>query len=344
MPFEATCTPPSHSRLTITIPPRPRPRDLEPNSTSPNERPRQRQCLCDGDHMNHVHDADNDDDHSQQNGSRGSSAELLNWINDGNPIAGGLRRAGNQPRAPGPLVAVGEGQGGGGAVPVCPRGANRARRGLRAAPATSLNSDDEQDGDEALEEEFCQQLEDNENRSPAEEDQSDPVPEKQSLPARAYHLVLSIVMVCDQIVAHSDDSSYVSEILDTLQGGSKFADPIPSVMAVDSLENLATRCILSESTAACIDFVYMLSCIQLRCKVIRSVIWNIHKSLLIYFSSCCTSTGQKQLTILKSIKTNPKRSYRTLARYVQDGAKFCLLAGGGTLFNDVFLLPFLQKT
>jgi len=41
--------------------------------------------------MDHVHDANDDDDHSQQNGSRGSSAELLNWINDGNPITGGLR-------------------------------------------------------------------------------------------------------------------------------------------------------------------------------------------------------------------------------------------------------------
>ena len=190
---------------------------------------------------------DNDGE-SQQDGSQGSSADLLNWINDGNPVAGGLRQAGNQPWGPEP-VAIGGEQGGGVAVPVCPRGANRARRSLLAAPAASLDSDDEQEGDESIEEEFCQDMEDSQDSSNTLEGGSNSVPEKQSLPAYAYHLVLSIVMVCEQIVSKSDDASYVSEIFDALQGETQLSDMIPLVMAVDSLENLATCCILSESTA-----------------------------------------------------------------------------------------------
>jgi len=51
---------------------------------------------------------------------------------------------------------------------------------------------------------------------------------------------------------------------------------------------------------------------------------------LLMFPSHCKQTGKKQITVLKSINKTVNRSYRTLARYVQDGAKFCLLAGGGT--------------
>ncbi|KIL68995.1 hypothetical protein M378DRAFT_8413 [Amanita muscaria Koide BX008] len=63
-----------------------------------------------------------------------------------------------------------------------------------------------------------------------------------------------------------------------------------------------------------LDFIYMVNCIQLRCKVI----------------SICLRTQKQPTTILRQIKTG--RSHRTLRRYVQDGAKYCLLAGAGSIF------------
>lgn len=46
-------------------------------------------------------------------------------------------------------------------------------------------------------------------------------------------------------------------------------------------------------------------------------------------SSACKTTKKKKTPILEGIKS--RRCTRTLARYVSDAAKFCLLAGGGKL-------------
>jgi hypothetical protein len=50
--------------------------------------------------------------------------------------------------------------------------------------------------------------------------------------------------------------------------------------------------------------------------------------------STCDTTKKTKTEVLKTIKSG--KTVRTLASYVSDGAKFCLLAGGGML---LYFLP-----
>jgi len=239
-------------------------------STSPSDRPHQRRRL------NQEQDSDDADleEGEDQSNNHDQLAEGLSYRMDGQQIP----ERGRRPREPGHVGPVAAAHSAGHGVAGrrrlrprprrdSPRGAGGRLRGLRPAPAAPLDSDEEQEGDEEIEDEFRPAIE---NMSPSNQSAAaDPVSEQQSLPNRAHHFMLAISMVCENVVENSEDSSYVSEVFQSLSEGTDLSSTVPSVMATDSLENLAMRCILAEDTAACLDFVYMLNCIQLRCKIIR---------------------------------------------------------------------------
>jgi hypothetical protein len=56
-------------------------------------------------------------------------------------------------------------------------------------------------------------------------------------------------------------------------------------------------------------------------------------------SSTCDTTKETKTKVLKTIKS--QKTVRTLSAYVSDGAKFCLLAGGGVFLYFLPDLPIL---
>jgi hypothetical protein len=74
----------------------------------------------------------------------------------------------------------------------------------------------------------------------------------------------------------NSSSDAISQLFQPLQGLLPGSTGLPS--EDDSLENIAMRCIRSETLATNLDFVYMLNCVQLRCKVIRHVFFFISLS------------------------------------------------------------------
>jgi hypothetical protein len=93
----------------------------------------------------------------------------------------------------------------------------------------------------------------------------DPFAEKQALPEVASHFVAAVALAGQDVVKGTalDMSCSVSQLFHTLQG------LLPKeCLEQDSLEHLVSRCIEAEQTATCLDFVYMLNCIQLRTRVI----------------------------------------------------------------------------
>ncbi|KAF8956392.1 hypothetical protein BDZ97DRAFT_1925585 [Flammula alnicola] len=148
-----------------------------------------------------------------------------------------------------------------------------------------------------------------------------PEPENQVLSSPGYHFVLDLAMACRTFIFDpANDMNPIAQIFKALKTGHNDSGDgsrhsrLVSIMSVDSLENIASRCFMAEENVAVTDFVFMVNAIQLRCKVI----------------STCKSTRKKKTAILDAIQS--ERSTRTLARYVSDAAKFCLLAGGASFF------------
>ncbi|KAF8064148.1 hypothetical protein FPV67DRAFT_1671897 [Lyophyllum atratum] len=133
-----------------------------------------------------------------------------------------------------------------------------------------------------------------------------PEPENPELPDIA-QLMTTLSTSAEDMLLIEGSGNDVQAVLNALQGKTPASDT-NSIMAVDSLQFLAERCARADQTAASADFIYMLSCIALRCKVI----------------SVSCSTGEKKTIVLKKIKST--KSWKLLERYVDDGAKYTLFA------------------
>lgn len=99
-----------------------------------------------------------------------------------------------------------------------------------------------------------------------------PEPENQVLHYPGYHFVLDLVLACRCFLSNENDP--IAKIFQFLSSTNQYSAESESgrtVMAVDSLENLAARCSQAEENIAVTHFVFMLNAIQLRCKVIRFV-------------------------------------------------------------------------
>jgi hypothetical protein len=150
----------------------------------------------------------------------------------------------------------------------CQRGGRTAIRSLkRARPQrTQFASDEDAPGEELPEEGF----------QPAQL-LSRPGLETPSIPERASHFVLALALACRNIIEDKQsDSAAVSQLFMLLKrrGGkeidqSELREGMTWTDDMVILEDLAKKCILAEETAMSLDFVYMVNCIQLRCKVIR---------------------------------------------------------------------------
>ena len=158
------------------------------------------------------------------------------------------RREGLQTGAPGPAE-----------LRICVRGGTRVVKRSRQEdqPQESHYQSDE----EVHAEEPCEQL-----FSPGRMTAS-AAPEIQRLPERASHFVLALVLACRDVVANENSpaSCSVFQLLQSLKGLAS-RQPQPSE---DSLEDLALRCIRAEELVSSLDFVYMVNCIQLRCKLVK---------------------------------------------------------------------------
>ena len=122
------------------------------------------------------------------------------------------------------------------------------------------------------EEEFCPS-----QRIPEGHANMQPEPETQVLSFPSYHFVLDLVFACwCPLSDTSNEGDPIMRIFQFLEGGIANAGNgrgrIGTIMAVDSLDNLAARCALAEENMAITDFVFMINAIQLRCKVIRFVL------------------------------------------------------------------------
>ena len=206
---------------------------------------------------------------------------------------------------------------------ICNRGGTKAIKRHRRddRPQEShFHSEDEVPGDEALEQSLL-----------PSEGLDDSYAEKQCLPEKARHFVLALSLACRDVTGNTSSGALcsISQLFQPLQGLLPDPKELPA-SDDDSLENLAMRCIRSETLVSNLDFVYMLNCIQLRCKVLRHVFVILADLLLLtgcLFCSISIQTKTAPTTILAGVKTS--RSRATLFRYMSDGAKFCLLAGGG---------------
>jgi hypothetical protein len=146
----------------------------------------------------------------------------------------------------------------------CKRGGTKVAKHSSRSDRPQKNhyqSDEEVRGEEPLEQNFL----------PAQNvsAEADSHPEKQCLPERAAHFVLAVSLACRDVIANanSEASCSVFQLFQSLQG----LAPNELQSEDDSLQNLALRCIRAEQVVSSVDFVYMLNCIQLRCKVVRQV-------------------------------------------------------------------------
>ena len=105
-----------------------------------------------------------------------------------------------------------------------------------------------------------------------------PEPENQVLSSPGYHFVLDLAVACRKFLDNPENSQHpVYQIFDILKngdnpsGGGASQSRLLSIMTVDTLENIADRCIMAEENMAVTNFVFMVNAIQLRCKVIRLV-------------------------------------------------------------------------
>lgn len=101
-------------------------------------------------------------------------------------------------------------------------------------------------------------------------------PENQVLHYPGYHFVLDLVLACRHILSNSENEiDSIMNIFQFLKSTNATndcsAESLRTVMAVDSLKNLAARCSQAEENIGVTHFVFMLNAIQLRCKVIRFI-------------------------------------------------------------------------
>ena len=162
----------------------------------------------------------------------------------------------------------------GGRRPSCPRGGvQRATNGAawevsRRYGASNIDGMDNEAAEADLQEEnfspgnYSEQL-----------DQMQPEPENPALPILGSQFISTIATTAQDIHASpigSTCSNNVQAVLDALQGKTQLLST-EELMSEDSLASLATRCERADQTAQAADLVYMLSCMELRAKVIRYV-------------------------------------------------------------------------
>ncbi|KAF8870024.1 hypothetical protein CPB84DRAFT_1855840 [Gymnopilus junonius] len=161
--------------------------------------------------------------------------------------------------------------------------------------------------------------------------------EQQLLSNQASHMMLAAALVGQAACQASEEraSGDVISLLEefqTLKQSEKERSQLPAtrnraqVMMFDSLANLAARCYYAEQATAVTEFVYMLCCIQF-CLLLIQIAHYM---------------GEHKTDVLKHLVTGYSES--TLARYIDDGGKFCLLAGAGSVYLLVILAAAGMKT
>jgi hypothetical protein len=101
-----------------------------------------------------------------------------------------------------------------------------------------------------------------------------PEPENQILHYPGYHFVLDLVLACRCFLSNPSNEDSITNMfrfINSTNPSSAETQRTRTVMAFDSLENLAARCSQAEENIGVTYFVFMVNAIQLRCKVIRSV-------------------------------------------------------------------------
>ena len=177
----------------------------------------------------------------------------------------------------------------GGRRPSCPRGGvQRAANGAawevsRRYGASNVDGMDNEAAEADLEEENFSPG----NYSEAEQlDRTQPEPENPALPTLGSHFISTIATTARNIHASpvgSNGGNIIQAILDALQGKTQLLSA-EDLMSGDSLASLATRCERADQTAQAADLIYMLSCMELRAKVIRYIsfiYYFIHQSMQI---------------------------------------------------------------
>lgn len=102
-----------------------------------------------------------------------------------------------------------------------------------------------------------------------------PEPENPALPILASHFISTIATTSRNINASPIDPNHVDNvraILDSIQEKTRLHST-EALMANNSLSSLAQRCARADQMSQAADLVYMLSCIELRAKVIRYVLF-----------------------------------------------------------------------
>ena len=165
--------------------------------------------------------------------------------------------------------------------PSCPRGGvQRAANGAawevsRRYGASNVDGMDNEPEEEDLQEENFHPG----HYAAQDVDQMQPEPENPALPVLASHFISSITTTSRDFVAAPIDSTCgnnIQVVLDALQGKTQLLST-QDLMANNSLVSLAGRCARADQITQAADLVYMLSCMELRAKVIRYVL------LLFYF-------------------------------------------------------------
>jgi len=106
-------------------------------------------------------------------------------------------------------------------------------------------------------------------------DRMQPEPENPALPIFGSHFISTIATTARNINDSPIDSSGVDNvqaILDSLQEKTQLYS-MEELMANNSLSALAQRCARADQMSQAADLVYMLSCVELRAKVIRYVLF-----------------------------------------------------------------------
>ena len=139
-----------------------------------------------------------------------------------------------------------------------------------------------------------------------------PEPENQVLSSPGYHFVLDLAMACRKYHLNGPgEENPISQIFELLKTAStvesariKAASQIGSIIAVDSLENIAKRCAMAEQNSTVMDFVFMINAIQLRCKVIRFVfliyICIVYSNLVLNLVFVTPRDGRRHLFLNRS--------------------------------------------
>lgn len=265
-------------------------------SCSPHSTPRNRRCLEFGQELSlagfdewpierPICDVGGD---GHTEGARGHAGDLTNDadMNDDAASDQGIENSGilegKRGRGRGGRGRRGRGRGGGGnSQPRCPPRGAIAPSAWVHDPRVVHNSDLQEEIFEPSQ--IIQGHVDNQLQQPGPIPGSSarPEPEIPAISCPGYHFVLDLAVACRKVIDNQGNSQdpmhEIFEILQQQDQPSKDAGKsrLLSIMTVDTLENIADRCIMAEENEAVTNFVFMVNAIQLRCKVIRSVLSNI---------------------------------------------------------------------